>query len=436
MAWLVVVLLYAFQLLLICRYAVDIPYYEEWEFFDKLAKLALPGGLSWQWLSKQVSHQRMMIFTKLMAWLNFKLFGLDFVKLKIMNYAVFGCLLLAVARLKSKILGEKFPFFPLFMLFLLSPIAHEIHIASFQGGETFAVLCSVLMLFFVIGKEPSYTSSFLFLLLAVASMCSLSAGLIYALLFLFCDTLYTVANLQEKGIERASGLRNIYLRWTVFLSITLLWFHDFKKPDDTWAVAPLLFPTDGKFWDVFFNLLGFGFGFEIESPVPGVICLLVLLLPIVLLLKEKDRRWERATWQIVAAIGGSLAVVALITIGRGNMGFSIKVSRYAIFGLMLIPYAAMAWWLAIPRKTWRVGVLSLLWCLLAGVYYNDWDFGVYRDIRQLELLNLECVESYSNHSGDGICPGATVFPIGKFYDNAKALGIHFTRQFGSPPNEK
>jgi hypothetical protein len=429
--WLFVAALFIFQLVTLGRYAVDLPYYEEWEFFDASA---LPGGLSWQWLSQQVSHQRMMVFTKLMAWLNFKLFSLDFVKLKIMNYAVFGCLLVAVVRFKKKVLGESFPLFPLFIIFLLSPIAYEVHAASFQAGETFAVLCSVIMLSFVISNEQSYKSSMVFSLCAIASMCSLSAGMVYALVFLLCDTLYTAANLHKKRLDRAVALRNLLLRWAIVLPAILLWFHGFKKPDVTiWAVPSLLLPTEAKFWDMFLNLLSFGFGFDIESPLPGIICLAILLGPIVLLLKEEKTRWEPATWQVITALAGSLAVVALITVGRGNMGFSIKVPRYAIFGILLIPYVSMAWWLAMRSNRWRLGMLTLLWSFFVVTYYNNWDYGVYRDIRQLEVLNLECVERYSNGKGDGVCPGSFVLPIGKYFDNARTLGVHFTRQF-APAN--
>ena len=59
---------------------------------------------------------------------------------------------------------------------------------------------------------------------------------------------------------------------------------------------------------MFLNLLSFGFGFDIESPLPGVICLVVLLGPILLLLKDNATRWEPATWRVLTALAGSLAL--------------------------------------------------------------------------------------------------------------------------------
>jgi hypothetical protein len=371
----------------------------------------------------------MMVFTKMMAWLNFKLFSLDFIKLKIMNYAVFGCLLLAIVRFKKSVLGKRFRFFPLFMVFLLSPIVYEVHSSSFQAGETFAVFCSVLMLFLIIDTKPSWKASLGFSLCAIASMCSLSAGLVYALVFLVCDTIYTVGGVQCRRIEHSVALRCLFLRWVIVLPVSLLWFIGFKKPEATWAVAPLLLPSEGKFWEMFLNLLSFGFGFDVESILPGIVCACFLLCPVCLLVLRKESRWEQTTWQMITAIAGSLAVVALITVGRGNMGFSIKVSRYAIFGLMLIPYASMAWWLVLKSKSLRCGVLTFLWCFIVVTFWNNWDYGVYRDIRQQELLNLECVEKYNDGMDDGACPGTFVLPIDKYFDNAKALGVHFTRQF-------
>jgi hypothetical protein len=427
--WLLVCALFGYQLFLLGTYAVDIPYYEEWEFFDPAA---LPNGLTVEWLSRQISHQRMMVYTKLMAWLNFKLFSLDFVTLKLMNYAVFGCLLAAVAHFRKRVLGDGFPLFPLFMVFLLAPIAHEVHAASFQSGETFVVLCSLLMLSCLIRREPTVPASLTFSFLAIAAMYSLSAGLVYALVFLVCDSIFTLANISGRLIDRTAGLRHLLLRWAITLPAMLVWILGYKKPEATWGVPDWLLPWEGKFWDMFLNLLGFGFGVDGESPLPGIIWLAIVIIPVILLLKEKQTRWEPSTWQVTAAIAGSLAAVALITVGRGNMGFSIKVSRYVIFGFLLVPYTAMAWWLAVRSMQWRRIVMIAFWGMVAAAYCNNWDYGVYRDIGQQELQNLECVERYNNRTGDGVCPGSFVLPIGTYFDNAKALGIHFTRQFAAP----
>jgi hypothetical protein len=432
--WLLVVMLYLFQLLLICRYMIDIPYYEEWEFFDNSA---LPQGLSWQWLTHQISHQRMMLFTKFMAWLNFKLFSLDFVKLKIMNYMLFGGLIVSLVRLKIRIVGRNgFDFFPLFIVFLLSTIVYEVHIASFQSGETFVVMLSLVMIGQIIQAEPTYKGALIFSGCAVLAMYSLSAGFVYAVIFLITGTLFTVVRICNNSISRSMGLRFVILNWCLVASSIAMWIYGYKKPDAVWGVPEWLLPVEVKFWKVYLDLLSYGFGFETEHPLPGIICLIIVLTPVILLLIDRKLRWQTATWQVTTAITGTLAVIGLLAVGRGNMPFSIKVSRYAIFAYLLIPYAAIAWWLVLRTVRQRFVVLTCLWCFCAATYFNNWEFPVYRYIKQLELQNLECVENYYNNGGEGLCSGTHIFPIGIFFDNAKTLDIHFTRMFESPKDVK
>jgi len=426
--WLAVILLYGFQFYLLAKYAVDIPYWEEWEFFDGTA---LGNGLSWQWLTSQLCHQRMMAFTKLMAWINYKLFSLDFVKLKLMNYVVFGGILLAVARFNRKVQRQSFRYFPLFMLFLLSPLAYEVHVASFQSGETAVVLFSVLMLNCLVGVEAAPKSTLIFCASALAALSSLSAGLVYVIVFLVCGTIYSFSDAARRK-ESFSGWRNTLFAWLVLATAIVLWFLDFKKPEASWGLPEWLLPLELKFWSSYLDLVGFVFGFELESPLPGIVCLVIVLAPLAILMLDKDRRRDAATWQVATAIIGTLAVIGLLVVGRGNMSYGIKVSRYVVFGYLLIPYAAMAWWLALQNSSQRAAALTFLWCFCAAAYWNNWDFNVYRDVRQHELLNLECVAEYSHAGGEGMCSGTYLFPIGKFFDNAKKLDIHFTRQFKAP----
>lgn len=428
LAWLTVVLLYLLQLYQLASHAVDIPYWEEWEFFGPDA---LSAGLTWQWLTSQLCHQRMMAFTKFMAWLNFRLFSLNFVVLKLMNYLVFGGILLALARFQRGVQREGGGYFPFFLLFLLSPLAYEVHVASFQNGETAVVLCSVIMLIWLTGVESSPVATLLFCLAAVGALCSLSAGLVYTLVFLLCGTAFALAGRGGKGAT--APWRGTAITWLVLVPCLLFWFADFKKPDAAWGLPEWLLPLRLKFWEKYFDLLGYVFGFESESLLPGVVCLLLVLAPVVMLLRDREKRRQAASAKVITAIAGTLAVIGLLVVGRGNMVYGIRVSRYVIFGYLLIPYTAMAWSLALPAGRRRLLALTFFWCFCAAAYMNDWDYRIYRDVRQIELNNLECAAAYSRGDGDGNCPGTYLFPIGRFIDGAKSLGIHFAGQL-PPPN--
>ncbi len=430
-SWVVIASLFVLQLYVLLTYAVDIPNYEEWEFFEPFA---LPNGLSWQWLNRPVSHQRMMLFTKLMAWVNFKLFALDFVILKLFNYAVFGCLLYALVRFKERVLGrQSFSLFPLFLMFLISPIVFEVHAASFQSGELFVLLFSVFMLIYAYRDGESYGGTAVFYLCALLAMCSLSAGVVMVIFILAGKTVYSAAGIMRRRIPRDGELRHLAISWGLILPTLMLLLYDFKKPEHN---PDWLFPNTVKFWESFLSLLSFGFGIESEHPLPGIVCLVIVTLPIILLLTKKTTRWQPATWQVLTATLTILAVIGLITIGRGNMVGSIKVSRYVIFSILLIPLASMSWWLAMNSFAERRVALGLLWAFCMATFWNNWDYNVYRDMRHQDILNLDCVENYSRGKGDGVCEGTHFRPIGKYFDNAKNLDVRFTRQFKASIPEK
>jgi hypothetical protein len=184
------------------------------------------------------------------------------------------------------------------------------------------------------------------------------------------------------------------------------------------------------FWKCFINLVGLGFGFREEGLFSGILCLTISLLPCFLLFYKNNTRWETSTWQIVTAILGILAALAAICIGRGSLLGSSKSSRYAEFAFLLIPYSSIAWWLLLKGSNRRGVFLTVLWVFCLITYRDDWAASViYRDIEQLDLKTLECVESYSLGVGDGLCPETYPEPIGKYYDRAKKYGVNFTRQF-------
>jgi len=130
---------------------------------------------------------------------------------------------------------------------------------------------------------------------------------------------------------------------------------------------------------------------------------------------------------VVTAILAILAVLAAISVGRGNFG-EPKTSRYAEIGFMLIPYAALAWWLAVKGVARCKAVPVFFWFFCFAGYFNNWSTDKYAEAKQIDLYNLECVEGYFNGIGDGICQGRTA---PQDLDRAKTMGARFTRQFSS-----
>lgn len=430
--WLLFLILYFYQLYIIWNYSVDLPFWEEWEFFEPAA---LQRGLSLEWLFSHFgTNQQVMVFTKLMAWFDLKLFSLDFVKLKLMNYLVFGLFLAGVARFARLVSGEGFKLIPLFMLFLVSPLAYEAHAASFQSGEIFVLLFSMGMLCFSLTDHPGKRNAIFFPLLSLGAIFSMHTGVAVASLLLAARTVFISVKVLHKELDKREAAANILISWLITGSGIVFWLSGYRKP--TSGAPPWLLPTEGKFWDQFFNLLAAGFGFDTQTPFPGIVILVVLLVPVVLLLINGASRWQKSTWQIAPAIVALLALTGMITLGRGNMDGSIKLSRYTVYISPLIPFGALAWWLLLRGRKEMFAVLAAFWIFCFAAFSDNWNYAIYRDLRQMDLLNLECVARYSSGLGDGTCPGTHAVPIGGFFDNARKMDINFTRQFARPPQPK
>lgn len=421
--WLLVATLYSYHLYMVCKYAVDIPFFEEWEYFRPQS---LTKDFSWSWLFAFADYHR-IVTTKLVVWLNLKLFSLDFAWQKIFNFLAFGCLICAVVAFKERVVGKGgFTFFPAFVLFVLSPIAYENHVVAFQL-QIHLVLISLLCTLLVAFRErPSIVSTAVFCLLSLLMIYSYSAGLVAGVVLLLCRSLFRVTTMAAGKIPLKEGLVEIALNWVLIVPGLVFWFSGYHKVG---KLPPLILPTDARFWDTFLNLVSFGFGFRVENVVPGVVCLVVTILPVILLLMRKDRRIEVSTWQILAAILAILGALAAMSTGRGSFIGASKTSRYAEFGFLLIPFASIAWWLVIRDRPRRYAWLAILWVGCFVSYLNDWSFSVYRDVKQIDTATLECVEQYAREGGDGVCNETYYRPIGEYFERARQLDVHFTRQF-------
>lgn len=429
--WLLAIALYLWQLFLLWRYSVDLPFWEEWEFFEPEA---LQRGLTLDWLFRHFgTNQQVVVFTKLMAWIDYKLFSLDFARLKLMNYLVFGLFLASLVKFARQVTGNGFRFVPYFMLFLLSPLAYEVHAASFQSGEIFVLLFATLMLCYAAPEKPGVRESCLFSAAALGAVFSMHTGVAVAGILLVGRTAFILFRILSKEAEKREAVISLAVSWLLPLAGVVFWLSGFRDPTEA---SIRLLPTEVRFWGQFFDLLAFGFGIDVSNPLPGLLLLLFLLLPLLLLLFDPATRLQGSTWQILQGIVILLAIVAMITFGRGATFTTLKLSRYTVYITPLLLFGALAWQLALQGRKALPGVLAVFWVFCFAAFSNDWGYGIYRDLRQMDLATLDCVEAYNSGRGDGNCPDTHGVPIGGFFDNARKLEINFTRQFAPSAQPK
>lgn len=421
--WLALAALFVFQFLMVVRYSVDVPFMDEWDFFWPQG---LSRELSWAWLFSFHNEHR-IVPTRLLAWLNLNLVGLDFALQKALNHLLFGCLLIAIVRFKNRVAGPgDFLGFPAFLAFLFSSLAVENHLWAFQSQFHLVLLFSVLAVPYACAEKRSAGGTTAFCLYLVLAMYTISAGVVLAAVYLACAAIFTAAHVARHPVDRRAGVRFVVIGAVVIVVGIVLNRAGYGPAGWT---PPRIYPFEALFWEHFLNIVSLGFGFQQLSLGVGVACLALTIAPLAMLLRCRETRWRQSTWQLVTGILGILAMLATISVGRAYFA-APKTSRYAEVGFMLVPYASLAWWLALRPGRVRAAGLALAWLLCFAGFRDDWSAAVWAIERQADSATLECAEAYYGGLGDGICQGRTE-PAD--LDRAKQLGVRFTRQFASPP---
>ncbi len=421
--WSGFVIMYLLQLYIIAANSVDIPFQDEWKYFEPWHPMCFPETLSLKWLLTR-NNEHHLFFTHLMSWINLKLFGMNFTIQKIINYLIFGFLLALINRLKNQLVGhDKFIYFPVFLIFTLSPIVAENHTWAFQTPFHFVLIFFILLVTQLSFNDLSVKRSATILLISNMAMYSLASGVVFSAVCILFRSIY-LSEAEETISAKLSYRLHILLLLTVIGLSVILWFLGYHKPD---AALNRTWPSELAFWDYFLNLLSFGFGFSSMNIVPGIFLSVFTLLPVVLMLVDKKTRTRPEVISISAAITGLITVLLIISFGRAGLG-EPKTSRYAEFAIFIIPFVSIAWWLLLEKSKWRAHVLGVFWLVCSGSFYNSWDEwseDKYHYAHQADSETLECVERYYSGNGDGKCQGFWMEP--EDLDFARKLNVHFTR---------
>lgn len=420
-SWLLLVFMYGVQFFRVVRYAVDVPYLDEWAYFELNA---LSPHLDWSWLVAFHNEHR-IILTKLMAWLNLKLFGLDFAAQQLANFVQYGALIGFVAYLKRRIIGNAFPAFPLFLVFLLSSLNIENHLWGFQSQFHLVVIFSLLAVSFAFLPENRCRNNYLVAVFILLAAYSFSAGVVMGIILLIMMAVYYGAEFDTKQRRSGTGLSDLLVPAALVVAGLLLWFTHYRRPGNHPALE---LPFSGVFWDYFLNLVSLGFGILDKSALIGGICFAVVTIPLVVLWIRKVPFQAVARMQITAAVLIILSFLAIISMARSGIDLP-KSSRYSEFGMLLIPFTAIAAYLAIPAGRVRGGLLAAFWIACFLTFSPFWSDIYYRIDWINRLVTLECVDNYINRNGSGRCEENIDASLGPNIDRARSLDIMFIRQF-------
>jgi hypothetical protein len=427
--------LFLLQLALIWTYAVDIPYWDEWETFQAHH---LPEGLTLKWLFEQQNEHRPLT-TKLLVWFLYHLNGWNLIVHQILNFAIYGLILLWLVWFAKKISHLPVWIILSFIVFLLSPINYENHFWGYQSLVHFWLLFFLASSYYLFSEAQRWSELIAGSTLSILSIYSFGSGIVSSFVILVIFGLF-------KGIRAFSatdrGKRTLELRQLIIVVIIVgsalaLWLNGYERPP---YHPPLTFPDKWKFWDFFLNLISFGFGIDKVSVFLGIICLLIVLVPLCGILRQK-RNPSSGQWMTFALVLSLLAVLASISASRAGFGARYaKSSRYAEFGMILIPLSLLSWSFFLNGKErLKKQLIAGIWFFCFLTFGNNWlwfgnyDAGVasfrsYQVVAAIKMAGVECVKTYYFQGGDGYCP--TIYPnvAAPKLEEAKKLNASFYRR--------
>jgi hypothetical protein len=417
--------IYSIHFWIIFQNAVNIAYWDEWII---LYPDALPAGFRFSWIFQQANEHR-LVLTKLLSWGLFYVSGHNHVLSTVITYALYGVLLTCIVLFARKMV----PHLPLwvvlaFIVFLLAPINWENNYWGFQSTFRFAILFPLLASYFLFSEPQTGLRLALGAVMTVLGTYSFVSGLIAVCVVIVVFACFKMSRaLKVSGSQRWAEYKQLVGVVTTVLIFIGLYLIDYRAKTHP---HPFALPNESVFWRFFANLVSWGFGFETHSVILGALCLLLVLAPIALHVWHKRLHVAGSSWAIYAFSLSMLVVLASIATGRAHLSPSAKISRYAEFGMMLVPFTAFAWAVFLKdRPNLRKYVLVGFWvfCCLGFSYKWLW-YQVYAVERDSRRRGVECIRSYYQHGGQAICPTVYFEPMPQLLEDAKRLNFSFYRE--------
>jgi hypothetical protein len=417
--------LFLIHFALIWKYAVNIPSWDDWT----LIYIDYPARLSWQWLFEQANEHRTST-TKLFVWLQYQLNHWNLRTHQIVAFLIYGLFLILLTRFAKRFAPQAPTYVTLsFIIFLLSTIVWLNHFEGYASAIHFWITFFFAAAFLLFREPQKWLTLIAGCVCAILSIYSFAAGFVACLILLIVFGLFKGRRALSSGAgaTRRKELTQLLMVVVVIGGALAVWTVYYQKPGYLPSPMP---PYSWKFWQLLLNLVSFSFGIDRFSIVWGVICLLIILVPLLGIVWKSGWKLTTGEWATLACTLSLLAVHSSIAMGRAfDLNFA-KNQEYAEHGMPLIILSVMAWSFFLQkREKLRRGMLVGLWLFCFIAFTDNW-YPHYRDLSVQRLAGVECVRTYYFQHGEARCP--TIYPPNNplygALDRAKALDISFYQE--------
>ena len=365
-----------------------------------------PASLDLPWLYEQVNDHRTSTM-KLYVWFQFHLDGWNLRIQRMADFVIYGLFVGLLALIAGKI-QTTLPVWGIlaFVVFLFSTVIWPDPLApQYSASVHFWLLSFIGSAYLLFAKRQRTLTTIFACLISVCSIYSFAAGFATSLITLAAFCIFKGTRLKAVSpTERRREITQLMAAIVIVGGALVSWIVDYHKPAYIPAMA---LPHQKIFWDFFLNVLSFSFGVNSMSDVVGIICLLIVLIPIVGQIWQQKGRLSNAQWCLFTITFAVLADLCAVSIGRAN-GFGAgwsKVGEYPEHGMPLIVLSAVNWAMFLKTAKLRVPIIAALWLFCFAAFADNWDFDRYLRSATTDLQTYQCVESYYAGIGDGHCRG-------------------------------
>ena len=418
--WSLVALCHYYNIL---RFAVNIPFMDEWEYLNATEYL---GGFDGAWFVAKHNEHR-MVPTNFLFWILYRINSWNGPSMLALSFALYLASVGVFVRLLNRIEPRAWAFHVMASIFLLSTLPWENHSWGFQTAFHFMLGCSFIALLniFELNNWRRLISASLATFTLIYTM---TAGVAIALIFaglVLLSWLVDPKRLRDRSHIVFGMIYFAVIAVGVGLHLHLGSLHFSAHP-------PWVLPHQFVFWDYFFNIVGSGFGVSRLSWVAGALLLSLALFPLAQIVVRSRGRLKNSDLQLIGAFAVILGILGTISVGRAGFGIGQgKSSRYCEISTFLVPLTLVSWsyvryWSVLRQRQ----ILCFLFVGFGYLFHRSWFFAAtYEQFSHINQTGKACVEAYYDGQNAGDCPDLYPGNISARLEIAKRLKVSFYRDW-------
>ncbi len=415
---LIALLLAAARGYLIGKYAVDIPYWDEWSLLTGLDKV-LRG--SWLW---RLHNEHRIVISKFVVWLLFRMDGWNLITGLWVNYAAFlviPALIFAIARRDSS--GAHWAFVP-FLMFFFTYAGVDNDVWGFQIAWRFFVVFLLLAVLLLFDEKQRVAAILAGAFCLVASIFSLASGIPASLALIAVYAGFKLAR-ERAGHPRGREWRELALPVAVVAAGAALWLVGWREPP---GHLPLELPTHRLFWSHFFSQVSLAIGSSPASAWTGAGILVGLAIVLVADWWKQRVHPLAGTWRRIGMAAACLAALTSISTARAGFGAAqADASRYFEVALLLLPVLVLSGH-AVLERNWRRGYLGFVFLVCWIGFSQRLSEEPYREHGAQLASGVACLQQNLKQGRPLVCGTLFPAPLDIYIERARTLNTSFYRR--------